>query len=159
MSIKTHSARLAAAAIAAAAALSSIPTTVGAATPASCYTCSPQCVPAARQWSNIDFPRVEYAKDIPAAARKAGFVVSNSPPTGRKSVGVIALGSVGHAVAITKAKKSGKVVDLELSHANFDCKCSKETVRATFGNGKVTFTSGALKGRSYAAIGFVSNPR
>lgn len=147
---------LAAAAVACAAAVSSM--SAGAATPASCYTCSPQCVPAAREWSGVNFPKVGYARDIPAASRKAGFAVSTSPPAGRKSVGVIALGSVDHAIAITQAKASGKVVNLVVSHANFDCKCGKETVSATFSGGKITFNGGALKGRSIAAIAFVANP-
>lgn len=154
MTIKNSRFHLAAAVVIVAAALPAIP--ASAATPASCYTCSPQCVPAAREWSGVNFPKVGYARDIPAASRKAGFVVSTSPPTGRKSVGVIALGAVDHAVAVTQAKASGKVVNLVVSHANFDCRCGKETVSATFSSGKITFTSGALKGRSIATIAFVS---
>ena len=154
MTINNFRFRLAATAVIVAAAFPA-----SAATPGSCYTCSPQCAPAARDWSGVDFPKIGYARDIPAASRKAGFVVSTSPPTGRKSVGVIALGSVDHAVAITQAKVSGKVVNLVVSHANFDCKCGKETVSATFSNGKITFNGGALKGRSIATIAFVSNPR
>jgi len=157
MIIKKFCFRLAAAALAAAGAFSSVP--VGAATPASCFTCSPQCVPAARDWSGVNFPKVGYARDIPAASRKAGFVVGNSPPIGQKSVGVIALGSVQHAVAITKATASGNAVKLVLSHANYDCRCGNETVSATFSNGKLRFDSGALKGRSIAAVAFVSNRR
>lgn len=150
--------RLARATMIVATAVCTVPAAVNAATPASCYTCTPQCVPAARQWSGVDFPRVEYARDIPAAAKKAGFTVSAGPPIGRKSVGVIALGSVAHAIAITDAKVSGKVIKLVVSHANFDCKCSKETANATFSSGKINFTSGALKGRSIATLGFVSKP-
>lgn len=151
--------RIAAVASLVAAAAVTLPIDADAATPASCYTCSPQCVPAARTWSGVNFPRVEYAKDIPAAARKAKFNVTSTPPLGRKSAAVIALGAVDHVVAITKASASGKAIDLEVSHANYDCKCSTESVRAKFSNGKITFTGGALKGRSIAVRAFISNPK
>lgn len=142
--------------VAIATALSITSGAASAATPASCYTCTPQCVPTAREWSGINIPRVTVARDIPEAARRAGFQVKQEPPTGRKSVLVVALGSAGHALAVTKAeKKSGKPVKLVVSHSNADCKCTAETANATYSGGKVRFTSGMLKGRSYDVLGFV----
>lgn len=141
---------------ASAAALLTTPSTAKAATPATCYTCTPQCVPTAREWSGVNFPRVNYARDIPAAAKKAGFTVNSAPPIGKKSALVLALGSVGHALAVTKSEKSGKdEVKLVVSHSNADCKCTAETANAVYKGGKVTFKSGMLKGRSYAVLGFV----
>lgn len=151
--------RIAAATALMAAAIAAVPFGAAAATSATCYACSPQCVPAARTWSGVNFPRVEFAKDIPAAARKANFEVTSTPSLGRKSAAVIALGAVDHVVAITKASTSAKAINLTISHANYDCKCSTETASATFSNGKITFTSGALKGRAIAVRAFISNPK
>lgn len=152
---RRHAMAFATVVIATAAATASAP--AAAATPSSCYTCSPQCVPAARAWSGVNFPRVGYAREIPAAAKKAGFNVSTSPPIGRKSALVIALGSAGHALGVTEAKtdRTSGEVKLVVAHSNADCKCTSEAARATYKNGKVSFTSGMLKGRSYSVLGFV----
>jgi hypothetical protein len=132
--------------IAAAAAIVAV-TWIPAPAMAGVYDCTPQCVPSARTWSGVNFPRVEYAKDIPAAAKKAGFKVTPLPPFGQKSAGVIGYGKVDHAIAVTKATLSGTTVKLTVSHSNYDGRCSSETATATLSGGKITFTSGALKGK------------
>lgn len=132
---------------------------------ASCYDCSPQCVPAARKWSGIDVPRGEYARDIPAAAAKdKRFKVHNEPKS--PSYGVILdLGKAGHAIAVTyvqavkvktaTGKKRQKYL-LQVAHANADCKCSSEQVTAEFDGGKLTFFTGLLKGRTFSRVVFIT---
>jgi hypothetical protein len=126
---------------------------------ADCLSCSPQCVPAARAYSGLDFPRVQYAQDIPAAVRAdktKKFKISSTPRD--KSVVAVKLGKVGHAMAVVDSKKDGKKYKLRLAHSNADCKCTAETVSGTYdpASRQITMLSGILKGKKLSVIdGFV----
>lgn len=124
-----------------------------------CYSCSPQCVPTARSASKLDFPRVQFARDIPAAVRadkSKRFKISATPHD--KSVVAVKLGQVGHAMAVIDSSKDGKKYKLKIAHSNADCRCTAETVSARFdpASGQVTMLAGLLKGKKLTVIdGFV----
>lgn len=126
---------------------------------ADCYTCSPQCVPSARAYSGIDFPRVKFAGDIPDAVRKdkSGKLKITSTPR-ENAVVAVKLGAVGHAMAVVKSKKVDGKYAITLAHSNADCKCSSERVSAIFDpkTQQILMLAGLLKGKKLTVIdGFV----
>jgi hypothetical protein len=62
----------------------------------------------------------------------------------------------GHAIAVTSSDKKNGEYKLKISQSNYNCKCSIETkVKATYKDKKITFDSGAWKGKKFKVAGIL----
>ena len=124
---------------------------------AGCTDCSPQCVPYARGVSGIKVYGV--AIETLSNYDRSKYKISSKPKDNSMmilSANQNGIPWTGHAIAIqTSDKKSGEY-KLKISQSNYNCKCSVETnVKAKFKDNKVTFDSGAWKGKKFKVAGII----
>lgn len=131
--------------------------TVSHAAEISCTDCTPQCLPYARSITGIMVYGA--AVDTLSTYDKKKYKISATP----KDRSIIILSPyqpgvywTGHAIAVVTSEKKNGEYKLKISQSNYDCKCSVEAkVSATFKNGKITFKSGAWKGKTKKVQGII----